>query len=72
MTAHQHDPSRRRLRRPPLRVQLTVLYAGLFVLLVVAVLAVSGLLERQGSTSNNGGVQLCATPSSDSTSTRDP
>ena len=38
-----------------LRVQLTVLYAGLFLLLAAAVLAVSGLLERQGSTSINGG-----------------
>ena len=33
-----------RIRRPPLRVQLTVLYAGLFVVLVAAVLGVSGLL----------------------------
>lgn len=33
-----------RLRRPPLRVQLTVLYPGLFLFLVAAVLAVSGLL----------------------------
>jgi signal transduction histidine kinase len=33
-----------RLRRPPLRVQLTVLYAGLFGALVAAVLGVSGLL----------------------------
>ena len=32
------------LRRPPLRVQLTVLYAGLFIFLVAAVLGVSGLL----------------------------
>jgi len=32
------------LRRPPLRVQLTALYAGLFVALVAAVLGVSGLL----------------------------
>jgi signal transduction histidine kinase len=31
-----------------------VLYAGLFSLLVVAVLAVSGLLVRQGSTNGNG------------------
>ena len=29
-----------RLRRPPLRVQLTVLYPGLFLFLVAAVLAV--------------------------------
>ena len=36
-------------------MQLTVLYAGLLVLLVAAVLAVSGLLERQGSASINGG-----------------
>jgi hypothetical protein len=50
MTAINIDPSKRRLR-----VQLTVLYAGLFILLVAAVLAVSGLLERQGSTSINGG-----------------
>jgi signal transduction histidine kinase len=35
-------------------VQLTVLYAGLLGLLVVAVLAVSGLLVRQGSTNGNG------------------
>ena len=35
-----------RIRRPPLRVQLTVLYAGLFVVLVAAVLGVSGLLVR--------------------------
>jgi signal transduction histidine kinase len=45
---------KRRLRRPPLRVQLTVLYAGLFVLLLAAVLAVSGLLLRQGSTNGSG------------------
>jgi signal transduction histidine kinase len=45
---------KRRLRRPPLRVQLTALYAGLFVLLVAAVLAVSGLLVRQGSTNGSG------------------
>jgi signal transduction histidine kinase len=32
------------LRRPPLRVQLTVLYSGIFVALVAAVLGVSGLL----------------------------
>ena len=45
-------PARLRLRGPSLRVQLTVLYAGLFVgLLVAAVLAVSGLLVRQGSAS---------------------
>ncbi len=55
MTANNTGPSRRRLRRPPLRVQLTVLYAGLFAVLAVAVLAVSGLLERQGSTSIDGG-----------------
>ena len=55
MTADNTGPSRRRLRRPPLRVQLTVLYAGLFAVLAVAVLAVSGLLERQGSTSIDGG-----------------
>jgi signal transduction histidine kinase len=55
MAALSIDPSRRRLRRPPLRVQLTVLYAGLFILLVTAVLAVSGLLHRQGSTNINGG-----------------
>jgi len=34
------------LRRPPLRVQLTLLYAGLFVALVASVLGVSGLLVR--------------------------
>jgi hypothetical protein len=50
MTGISIDPSKRRLR-----VQLTVLYAGLMVLLVAAVLAVSGLLERQGSASINGG-----------------
>jgi signal transduction histidine kinase len=54
MTAISMSPPRRRLRRPPLRVQLTVLYAGLFVLLVGAVLAVSGLLVRHGSTNING------------------
>jgi signal transduction histidine kinase len=37
-----------------LRVQLTVLYAGLFAVLVVAVLAISGLLVRQGSTNGSG------------------
>jgi hypothetical protein len=52
MTSNNIDPSK---RRPPLRVQLTVLYAGLFILLVAAVLAVSGLLERQGSTNITGG-----------------
>ena len=35
-----------RLRRPPLRVQLTALYVGLFVALVAAVLGVSGLLVQ--------------------------
>ena len=55
MTATSTIPLKRRLRRPPLRVQLTVLYAGLFVVLVAAVLAISGLLVRQGSTSINGG-----------------
>ena len=54
MTAISMTPARSRLRRPPLRVQLTVLYAGLLGLLVVAVLAVSGLLVRQGSTNGNG------------------
>jgi signal transduction histidine kinase len=38
-----------RLRRPPLRVQLTALYAGLFAALVAAVLGVSGLLVRSSS-----------------------
>jgi hypothetical protein len=51
MTASNLDLSP---RRPSLRVQLTVLYAGLFALLVTAVLAVSGLLQRQGSTNVNG------------------
>ena len=37
------------LRRPPLRIQLTVLYAGLFLGLVTAVLAVSGLLIHHGA-----------------------
>jgi signal transduction histidine kinase len=54
MTAISTTSPKRRLRRPPLRVQLTVLYAGLFVLLVAAVLAVSGLLVRQGSTTDSG------------------
>jgi signal transduction histidine kinase len=55
VTADNIGPPRRRLRRPSLRVQLTVLYAGLFAVLALAVLAVSGLLERQGSTSVDGG-----------------
>jgi signal transduction histidine kinase len=38
--------SKERLRRPPLRAQLTVLYAGLVLALVAAVLGVSGLLVR--------------------------
>jgi hypothetical protein len=50
MTSINIDPSKRWLR-----VQLTVLYAGLFALLAAAVLAVSGLLQRQGTTSINGG-----------------
>jgi signal transduction histidine kinase len=54
MTAISTSPAKRRLRRPPLRVQLTVLYAGLFVLLLAAVLAISGLLVRQGSTNSSG------------------
>ena len=54
MTAISTAPVTRRRRRPPLRVQLTLLYAGLFGLLVVAVLAVSGLLVRQGSTNTSG------------------
>ena len=52
MTDINIDPTK---HRPSLRVQLTVLYAGLFAVLAVAVLAVSGLLERQGSTSIDGG-----------------
>ena len=50
MTAINIDPAKRR----PLRVQLTVLYAGLFALLVTALLAVSGLLQRRGTTNING------------------
>jgi hypothetical protein len=50
MTAINIDPTKHR----PLRMQLTVLYAGLFAALAVAVLAVSGTLERQGSTSIDG------------------
>lgn len=38
--------SKERLRRPPLRAQLTVLYAGLVLALVGAVLGISGLLVR--------------------------
>lgn len=41
--------TKHRLRRPPLRVQLTVLYAGLFVALVTAVLGVSGLLVQSSA-----------------------
>jgi signal transduction histidine kinase len=54
MTVITTPAAKRRLRRPPLRVQLTVLYAGLFALLVAAVLAVSGLLVRQESTNGSG------------------
>jgi len=54
MTVITKAPAKRRIRRPALRVQLTVLYAGLFALLVAAVLAVSGLLVRQGSTNGSG------------------
>lgn len=54
MSAISTASLKRRLRRPPLRVQLTVLYAGLLVLLVAVVLAVSGLLVRQGSTNRSG------------------
>jgi signal transduction histidine kinase len=54
MTAISTAAAKRRLRRPPLRVQLTVLYAGLFALLVAAVLAISGLLVRQASTNASG------------------
>jgi signal transduction histidine kinase len=53
VTATNITPTKR-LRRPPLRVQLTVLYAGLFAVLVAAVLGVSGLLVRQGSTNDSG------------------
>jgi signal transduction histidine kinase len=55
MTASSTAALKHGLRKPPLRAQLTILYAGLFVLLVAAVLAISGLLVRQGSTSINGG-----------------
>ena len=41
-----------RLRRPRLRVQLTVLYSGLFVALVAAVLGASGLLFGSSSSSS--------------------
>jgi signal transduction histidine kinase len=44
------------LRRPPLRVQLTVLYAGLFIALVAVVLGVSGLLVRQSEQAAPGTV----------------
>jgi signal transduction histidine kinase len=37
------------LRRPPLRVQLTVLYTGLFAALVAAVLGASGFLVRHSA-----------------------
>ena len=63
MTAISTTPAKRRLRRPPLRVQLTVLYAGLFVLLLAAVLAISGLLVRQEST-NTAVLRHHTTPSS--------
>jgi signal transduction histidine kinase len=43
-----------RLRRPPLRVQLTVLYAGLFIALVAAVLGVSGLVVGSSSSAAPG------------------
>ena len=55
MTALSITPLKRRLRKPPLRVQLTVLFAGLLASLVAVVLAISGLLVRQGSTSITGG-----------------
>jgi hypothetical protein len=54
MTGISTDLPRHPLRKVPLRVQLTVFYAGLIVLIVTAVLAVSGLIERQGSTSDTG------------------
>lgn len=50
MTAINTDPAKAR----SLRVQLTALYAGLFSLLVTALLAVSGLLQRRGTTDING------------------
>jgi signal transduction histidine kinase len=49
------------LRRPPLRVQLTVLYAGLFLFLVAAVLGASGLLV--GSRAQVARVKRGASPS---------
>jgi hypothetical protein len=55
MTALSMTSLNRRLRKPPLRVQLTVLFAGLFASLAAVVLAISGLLVRQGSTSITGG-----------------
>jgi signal transduction histidine kinase len=55
--------SKDRLRRPPLRVQLTVLYAGLFLALVLAVLGVSGLLIRHSSSVAPGQPASGGTPS---------
>ena len=72
MIATSAMPLRRRTRRPPLRVQLTVLYAGLFVLLVAAVLAVSGLLVRQRLEPASTVAQAPITPSSATKSTPHP
>jgi len=56
------------LRRPPLRVQLTALYAGLFVALVAAVLGVSGLLVRHSAQVAPGTGGLHPTVGSDTVS----
>ena len=56
MTAHQHRIFPKRwVRRPPLQIQLTSCTAAYSSLLVAGVLAISGLLVRQGSTNIDGG-----------------
>jgi signal transduction histidine kinase len=54
------------LRRPPLRVQLTVLYTGLFTALVAAALGVSGFLVRHSAAvapGTSGGHRFVRSPS---------
>jgi methyl-accepting chemotaxis protein len=54
------------LRRPPLRVQLTVLYTGLFTALVAAVLGASGFLVRHSAgvaPGTSGGHRSVGSPS---------
>ena len=62
MTSIRSVLARYRVGRPALRAQLTVLYAGLVVCVVAAVLGVTGVLLHFGSSSSAAGSAAAAAP----------